>query len=105
MTKDINPKGPKLRQLKDRPDWKPREEKMMKAKAALSGEMKAWADKFDLSGSEVLALCAYMTGAAIAMQDQRSMTRDLAMEIVTRNIEAGNAAVIEGLLSATGGRA
>lgn len=82
-----------------------REAKLMKAKAALAGELQAWADRFELSAQEVLALCAYMTGAAVAMQDQRSMTRDRAMEVVIRNIEAGNATVIQELLSEKGGTA
>ena len=81
-----------------------REKKLMRAKKALAGDMRKWCDKYDLTDREALALCAYVTGAAIAMQDQRITTSKLAMEIVLRNIEAGNASVID-QLSCTSGHA
>lgn len=82
-----------------------REAKLMRAKAALAGDMKKWCDEYDLTSSELLSLCAYMTGACIANQDQRTMTRERAMDVVIKNIEAGNAAVIAELMFAKGGRA
>ena len=44
----------------------------------------------DLDAKEMLAISAHLVGQIIAMQDQRTITRSIALEIVTRNIEAGN---------------
>ncbi len=96
---------PGMKQLKDQPNHEAREKKLMEAKADLAGQMKVWCDKHALTSDEALALCAYMTGAAIANQDQRSMTRDMAMQIVIANIEAGNQRVIDELLGKTAGSA
>ena len=79
-----------------------REKKLMEAKAALSAELRKWCDECGLTARDALALCAYMTGVAIAMQDQRTTTPELVMEIVDRNIEAGNAAVIAQLNNVLG---
>ena len=76
--------------------------KLMKAKAALAQGMKEWCEKFDLTSDEALALCAFITGAAIANQDQRVMTPNMAMDIVIKNLEAGNQAAIAELFSAGG---
>ena len=43
-----------------------------------------------LRSDEVLALAAYTVGQLIALQDQRTMTPAMAMELVASNIEAGN---------------
>lgn len=81
-----------------------REKKLMEAKAAIAREMSRICDQHGLSAVEALALCAYMTGSAIAMQDQRTMTSAKAMQIVSLNLQAGNKAAMEQVLSA-GGRA
>lgn len=47
-----------------------------------------------LDASDMLALAAYVTGQLLAMQDALKWTPDLAMEVVARNIEAGNAQAI-----------
>ncbi|OGT55454.1 MAG: hypothetical protein A3E01_09085 [Gammaproteobacteria bacterium RIFCSPHIGHO2_12_FULL_63_22] len=47
-----------------------------------------------LDASELLAIAAYTTGQIMAMQDALKWTPDLAMEVVARNIEAGNAQAI-----------
>lgn len=52
----------------------------------------------------MLALSAHMVGQIIAMQDQRTMTRQAALEIVMANMEQGNAEVIDNLF-AKGGKA
>lgn len=44
----------------------------------------------ELDAKEVLAIAAHTVGQIIAMQDQRTMTIEIAMEIVARNIEIGN---------------
>lgn len=55
-----------------------------------------------LSAQEMLALASHLVGQLIAMQDQRTMTRDMAMEIVVRNIEQGNQEVAAGLSTTKG---
>lgn len=44
----------------------------------------------NLSGAEMLALAAQTTGKILAMQDQRSMTPEQAMQMVMDNMMAGN---------------
>lgn len=47
-----------------------------------------------LDASEMLALAAYSVGQMLAMQDARKWTPEMAMEVIARNIEAGNAQAI-----------
>jgi hypothetical protein len=53
------------------------------------------ADK--LTAEELLAVAANMLGKLVALQDQRRTTPAMAMEIVTRNFQSGNAQVLEQL--------
>ena len=53
-----------------------------------------------LSAQEMLALSSHLVGQLIAMQDQRTTTSAMALEIVSKNIEQGNQEVIDGLLDA-----
>lgn len=46
------------------------------------------ADK--LSAAELLAVAANMLGKLAAVQDQRTMTPEMAMEIIAINLEIGN---------------
>ena len=46
------------------------------------------ADK--LSAMELLAVASNMLGKLVALQDQRKVTPDKAMEVVARNLELGN---------------
>ena len=55
-----------------------------------------------LSSLELLAVAANMVGKLIAMQDQRTVTREIAMEIVLQNIEYGNQTVVAQLLQSRG---
>lgn len=55
-----------------------------------------------LSRPEMLAIAANMVGKLIALQDQRTMTKEAAMEMVAHNIEVGNAHAIS-RLEKTGG--
>lgn len=55
-----------------------------------------------LDAKEMLALAAHLVGQIIAMQDQRTVSREIALEIVTRNIEVGNAEVLAGLSKSAG---
>lgn len=58
-----------------------------------------------LTSLEMLAIAANMLGKLVAMQDQRTVTPDKAMEIVVKNLELGNNQALEQLKSASGGRA
>lgn len=51
----------------------------------------------ELDAKEMLALSAHLVGQIIALQDQRTVSRTLALEIVGKNIEVGNAEVLKGL--------
>jgi hypothetical protein len=50
----------------------------------------------------VLAIAAYSVGQLIAMQDQRRITPAMALAIVSRNIEAGNAHAIQAVTNSEG---
>ena len=60
--------------------------------AAFRTELLALLDKHagKLDASEMLALASHAVGQLIAFQDQRKMTPDLAMAVVSRNIVQGN---------------
>lgn len=47
-----------------------------------------------LDGAHMMALAAYTTGQIMAMQDARVWSPEMALEIVGKNIEAGNAQAI-----------
>lgn len=51
----------------------------------------------DMDAIEILAIAAYTVGQLIALQDHRTVTPSMAMDIVAKNIEAGNLHVVEGL--------
>ena len=61
----------------------------------LVGVLRKYGDQID--AMEMLALSAHLVGQILALQDQRTMSREVALEIVIKNIEAGNAEVITGL--------
>lgn len=58
-----------------------------------------------LDAMEILAVLSHLVGQVIALQDQRTVTPLMAMELVQKNIEIGNQAVVSGLLNAAGGHA
>jgi hypothetical protein len=58
-----------------------------------------------LTPDEMLAIAAQVVGTLIAMQDQRSMSADDAMTIVTANLVEGNASAIRNFLGKPEGRA
>ena len=82
-----------------------REIRLEKFRSRLVAEMKKIADREGLSSEEVLALCAHTTGAAIALQDQRTITPERTMEIVKANIEIGNREAVRVMLGPTQGTA
>lgn len=58
-----------------------------------------------LDAMELLALLAHLVGQVIALQDQRTVTPRMAMEVVESNIELGNRDVVDRLVHQTGGTA
>ena len=59
----------------------------------------------ELQAEELLAVAAHLVGQLIAMQDQRTMSPAVAMQLVGQNIERGNLEAIDNLLLQTGGHA
>lgn len=55
-----------------------------------------------LDAKDMLALSAHLVGQIAALQDQRTMTSEAVMQIVSKNIELGNQEAIESLLSTSG---
>lgn len=51
-----------------------------------------------LPAVEILALCSQLVGQVLALQDQRTMTPAMGMELIAVNIEMGNKGAIEDLL-------
>ena len=56
----------------------------------------------DMTSLELLAVAANMLGKLVALQDQRTTTPNLAMEVVAKNIEQGNKQVLDQLLQTQG---
>lgn len=56
----------------------------------------------EIPAEEILAVLAYSVGQVIAVQDQRAITPEMALNLVMRNVEAGNADALRELLSAKG---
>lgn len=57
-----------------------------------------------LNGMEMLAVASHLVGVLIALQDQNKVTTSMAMELVIKNIETGNAEALN-LLDETKGNA
>lgn len=56
----------------------------------------------NLSGLEMLAIAANVVGKLVALQDQRKVSPEMAMEVVAQNIEYGNKQVIDELSKSAG---
>ncbi len=56
----------------------------------------------EVSAVEMLAIAANAVGKLIALQDRRRVTPEMAMEIVVKNIEVGNAHSIAHLSTPAG---
>ena len=76
---------------------KPEHEVLYQELAKLIGRH---ADK--MTSEEVLAVGANMLGKLLAYQDQRSMTRERAMEIIIQHIELGNQQAIAEVMNSRG---
>jgi hypothetical protein len=70
---------------------------------AMLNAMRPYADKIGPHG--MLAVASAVVGQLVALQDQRTMTPSMAMEIVASNIERANQDVIDGLRNSSVGRA
>lgn len=55
-----------------------------------------------LTAIELLAVAANMVGKLVALQDQRTTSPEMAMEVVARNIETGNRQVLDQLAVSAG---
>lgn len=55
-----------------------------------------------VTAEEMLAIGANMVGKLMALQDQRTMTRERALEIVIQNIESGNQQAVDELMKSRG---
>jgi hypothetical protein len=51
---------------------------------------------------EMLAVAANMLGKMIALQDQRTVSPEMAMEVVVQNVEHGNQQVLDQLMRSKG---
>lgn len=56
----------------------------------------------ELPAIEILAIAANMVGKLVALQDQRSVTPAMAMEIVAKNLECGNEQALAEVLNSKG---
>jgi hypothetical protein len=56
----------------------------------------------DMPAQDILAVVSQFVGQLIALQDQRQMTPDQAMQVVSQNIEIGNQAAILTLMDTEG---
>lgn len=54
---------------------------------------------------EQLAVVSYMAGQLIALQDQKTVTPEMAMEVVNANLQAGNQDVVAFMDAPAGGTA
>lgn len=71
----------------------------------LTAVLQKWCDELGLSSVEVLAILSNMVGKAIALQDQRKMTREAALRIVMNNIELGNQQMMARVMGEPAGHA
>ena len=55
-----------------------------------------------MPASHMLAISAQVTGMIVALQDQRTMTPEMAMTIVAENIEEGNKGIIANIMVSKG---
>lgn len=56
----------------------------------------------DMDAQRILAITCQFVGQLIALQDQRKITPDMAMQIVQENIEVGNHAALLALAEVEG---
>lgn len=67
---------------------------------AIKAVLEQFKDK--LSNMEMLAVSAHLVGVLIAVQDQRIITSAVALDSVSKNIEAGNKEAMEEIQNSAG---
>ncbi len=55
-----------------------------------------------LNGMEMLAVAANIVGKIVALQDQRKVTKKMAMELISKNIELGNKQIVDSMMNPEG---
>lgn len=66
---------------------------------AFMDDAKALLRKYEhLNAMQLLAIASQLVGNLIALQDQTKVTPNMAMEVVSKNLEIGNATAIETFL-------
>jgi tRNA threonylcarbamoyladenosine modification (KEOPS) complex Cgi121 subunit len=55
-----------------------------------------------ISAMEILAIASNMVGKLVAMQDQRTVSPSMAMEVFAKNIEAGNRQILDSIMKSRG---
>lgn len=80
----------------ERKGWDMKTKALTVAHEAFRNDLIATLNKHagELDASDMMALAAYTTGQIMAMQDARKWTPAMALEVVARNIELGNAQAI-----------
>ena len=71
------------------------QERIMQVKHRLLMGIKDELLSGEVSKAELLGLMAHVTGMMIALQDQRTMSPEQAMNLVISNIENGNKSAVE----------
>lgn len=71
---------------------------------AFNDDVKAVLRKYQdqLTAEEMLALASHLVGVLLALQNQHTMTKEQAIEIMQSNIEAGNQEAMIPLLNSKG---
>ena len=65
----------------------------LNCRQAVLNSLKPYQDQ--LTSAEILAILCYTVGQVLALQDQRTMTTDMAKELMALNIEKGNQDAVE----------
>jgi rRNA-processing protein FCF1 len=79
------------------------DQNLVKLRNQMLDLLKQHRDDVDKEG--MLAVTSFIVGQLIALQDQRTMTPEVAMTLVQLNIEEGNQSLISQLLDNTAGTA
>lgn len=79
-----------------------REARLIAVREKLMTSIKSEIDAQNVTSAELLALLSHTVGACLAMQDQRRMSPEEGLKLISKNIEAGNREVIGELATSKG---
>ena len=79
---------------------KPVDALMKEFNRAFENLLRQFGDRID--AQQMLAIASHAVGRLIALQDQRTMTKDMALQVVIQNIEVGNQEAIAKLTDSKG---